>query len=77
MGRVELVDLEALKDDRRFEVLSPEVSFIVYAATEEERDDWTLEIRGAKTRLFVSLNVTNPNSTLTSSASTNHIRRSL
>jgi FYVE/RhoGEF/PH domain-containing protein 5/6 len=47
------------------------------SATEEERDDWTSEIRGAKTQLFVSLNVTNPNSTLTSSASTNHIRRSL
>jgi hypothetical protein len=35
-GRVELVDLEvivgsALEDERRFEVLSPEVSFVVYA----------------------------------------------
>ena len=85
-GRVELVDLEvvvgsALEDERRFEVSSPESSFVVYAgkdylsyflflkliaisATEEERDDWTSEIRGAKTQLFVSLNVTNPNSTL-------------
>jgi FYVE/RhoGEF/PH domain-containing protein 5/6 len=100
-GRVELVDIEvvvgsALEDERRFEVLSPEGSFVVYAgkkllvicfyifkdidnhpATEEERDDWTSEIRGAKTQLLVSLNVTNPNSTLTSSSSTNHIRRSL
>ena len=50
---------------------------IAISATEEERDDWTSEIRGARTQLFVSLNVTNPNSTLTSSASTNHIRRSL
>ena len=48
-----------------------------HSATEEERDDWTSEIRGAKAQLFISLNVTNPNSTLTSSASTNHIRRSL
>jgi hypothetical protein len=48
-----------------------------FSATEEEKDDWTSEIRGAKSQLFVSLNVTNPNSTLTSSASTNHIRRSL
>jgi FYVE/RhoGEF/PH domain-containing protein 5/6 len=48
-----------------------------FSATEEERDDWTTEIRGGKTQLFVSLNVTNPNSTSTSSASTNHIRRSL
>lgn len=103
-GRVELVDLEvvvgsALEDERRFEVLSPEGSFVAYAgeaaglfwcipifetdccstlsATEEERDDWTSEIRAAKAQLFVSLNATNPNSTLTSSASTNHIRRSL
>ena len=35
-GRVELVDLEVvvgstLGDERRFEVLSPEVSFVVYA----------------------------------------------
>ena len=35
-GRVELVDLEefvgsALEDERRFEVLSPEGSFVVYA----------------------------------------------
>jgi len=81
-GRIELVDLEVvvgsvLEDERRFELLSPEGSFVVYAATEEERNDWTSEIRAAKTQLFVSLNVTNPNSTLTSSASTNHIRRSL
>ena len=53
------------------------LKLIVHSATEEERDDWTSEIRGAKTQLFISLNVTNPNSTLTSSASTNHIRRSL
>ena len=53
------------------------LKLIAISATEEERDDWTSEIRGAKTQLFVSLNVTNPDSTLTSSASTNHIRRSL
>ena len=35
------------------------------------------KIRQAKAQLLVSLNVTNPNSTLTSSASTHHVRRSL
>ncbi|KAJ3501402.1 hypothetical protein NLJ89_g9353 [Agrocybe chaxingu] len=81
-GRVELVDVEvvvgsALEDERKFDVLSPEGSFVVYAASEEERDDWTSEIRSTKAQLLVSLNVTNPNSTLTSSASTNHVRRAL
>ncbi|KAF8159873.1 hypothetical protein B0H34DRAFT_705183 [Crassisporium funariophilum] len=81
-GRVELVDLDvvvgtALEDERMFEVLSPEGSFVLYAASDVERDEWTSEIRAAKTQLLVSLNVTNPNSTLTSSASTNHVRRSL
>ena len=53
------------------------MKLIAISATEEERDDWTSEIRGAKTQLFVSLYATNPNSTLTSSVSTNHIRWSL
>ncbi|KAG5721896.1 FYVE, RhoGEF and PH domain-containing protein 6, partial [Termitomyces sp. T112] len=35
------------------------------------------EIRQAKAQLLSSLNVTHPNSTLTSSSSTNHLRRSL
>jgi len=46
-------------------------------ATETERDEWTSDIRSAKQQLLISLNVTNPNSTLTSSASTNHVRRVL
>ncbi|KAF9459286.1 hypothetical protein BDZ94DRAFT_1224932 [Collybia nuda] len=83
-GRAELVDLEVvvspprdLGDERRFEVLGPEGSFVLYAATEEERDDWSSSIRQAKSQLLISLNVTHPNSTLTSSSSTNHLRRSL
>jgi len=48
-----------------------------YLASQQERDDWTSEIRSAKAQLLVSLNITNPNSTLTSSASTNHVRRAL
>ncbi|KAF8972714.1 hypothetical protein BDZ97DRAFT_853105 [Flammula alnicola] len=81
-GRVELVDVQvivgsALEDERKFEILSPEGSFILYAGSEEERDDWASEIRAAKAQLLISLNITNPNSTLTSSASTNHVRRAL
>ncbi|KIM44782.1 hypothetical protein M413DRAFT_25208 [Hebeloma cylindrosporum] len=99
-GGVELVDGQvivgsALEDERKFEVLSPEGSFVIYAGetsilasqvkplsycildSEQERDDWASEIRNAKAQLLVSLNITNPNSTLTSSASTNHVRRAL
>ena len=50
---------------------------VLYAGTDEERDDWVSEIRQAKAQLLVSLNITNSNSTLTSSTSTNHVRRSL
>lgn len=83
-GRLELVDLEVivtpireLGEERRFEVLSPEGSFVLYASSEEEKDDWSSAIRQAKAQLLVSLNVTHPNSTLTSSESTNHLRRRL
>lgn len=50
---------------------------VCVSATEEERDEWSSVIRQAKSQLLVSLNVTHPNSTLTSSSSTNHLRRSL
>ncbi|KAF9553664.1 hypothetical protein CPC08DRAFT_744681 [Agrocybe pediades] len=81
-GHVDLVDVEvvvgsALEEETRFEILSPEGSFALFAASQEERDAWTSEIRGAKAQLLVSLNITNPNSTLTSSASTNHVRKAL
>ncbi|KAJ7483408.1 hypothetical protein FB451DRAFT_1350552 [Mycena latifolia] len=83
-GRVELVDLEVVVtpprevgEERRFEVLSPEGSFVLYADSEEERDAWTTAIRQTKAQLFVSLNATHPDSTLTSSSSTAHLRRSL
>ncbi|KAJ7173416.1 hypothetical protein C8R46DRAFT_1215363 [Mycena filopes] len=70
-------DEEEDEGARRFEVLSPEGSFVVYADSEEERDAWTSAIRQTKAALFVSLNATHPDSTLTSSASTAHLRRSL
>ncbi|KAJ7691928.1 hypothetical protein B0H17DRAFT_1330923 [Mycena rosella] len=83
-GRAELVDLEVVPsagreegEERRFEVLSPGASFVLYADSEEERDAWTSAIRQTKAQLFVSLNATHPDSTLTSSASTAHLRRSL
>lgn len=83
-GYVDLVDVEVIvsppreaDDERRFELLSPQQSFAVYAANEEERDEWSTAIRNAKASLLVSLNVMQPNSTLTSSSSTNHLRRTL
>jgi FYVE, RhoGEF and PH domain containing 5/6 len=103
-GKADLVDLEVVisrpmedGEERRFEVLSPEISFALYAceriyqrssfgdlttvcdqlANEQERDEWSTAIRQAKASLLVSLNAIHPNSTLTSSSSTNHLRRSL
>ncbi|KAK2462258.1 hypothetical protein APHAL10511_005754 [Amanita phalloides] len=82
-GRLDLVDLEVVVssewgvEQRRFEILSTEGSFALYAATEDDRDYWVDMIRQAKAQWLVSLNVTHPNSTLTSSASTNHVRKSL
>ncbi|KAF8586112.1 hypothetical protein K439DRAFT_1646365 [Ramaria rubella] len=84
-GRAELVDLEVVvspagrdeSEHTRFDVLSPEISFAVYAASEGERDEWTAAIRSAKSSLLVSLNMMHPNSTLTSSEATTHLRRAL
>ncbi|KAG6889240.1 hypothetical protein C0992_005879 [Termitomyces sp. T32_za158] len=83
-GRAELIDLEVVVtpardegEERRFEILSPEGSFVLYTGTGEDRDAWCNEIREAKAQLLSSLNVTHPNSTLTSSSSTSHLRRSL
>ena len=52
---------------------------LIYCSTEsvEERDAWTSAIRTAKESRLVALNVTNRDSTLTSSASTQHLRRAL
>lgn len=48
-----------------------------HAESENSRDEWVSQIRQAKENLLASLNASNPNSTLTSSSSTNHIRRTL
>jgi FYVE/RhoGEF/PH domain-containing protein 5/6 len=52
---------------------------LTYCLTEnaEERDAWTSAIRAAKESRLVALNVTNRDSTLTSSSSTQHLRRAL
>ncbi|CDO74835.1 hypothetical protein BN946_scf185022.g5 [Trametes cinnabarina] len=83
-GHVELVDLEVVVSapaantpERGFELLSPHQSFAIYAATDDERDEWITAIRNAKSSLLVSLSVMQLNSTLTSSAATNHLRRTL
>ncbi|KAH9049544.1 hypothetical protein EDB84DRAFT_1453243 [Lactarius hengduanensis] len=82
-GKADLVDLEIVVtpsdvgEESRFEVWSPEGSFAVYAAGDDERDEWSTAIRNAKAALLASLNVIHPNSTLSSSASTNHLRRTL
>ena len=79
-GKIDLVDLDVVStghEEQRLEFLSPEISFAVYAASTFERDAWANVIRGAKSSLLASLNMRHPNSTLTSSASTQHLRRSL
>lgn len=83
-GQVSLVDVEVIVvppreegDERKLEVLSPAGSFVLYAGSEDEREVWVSEIRQAKAQLLASLNMINSNSTLTSSSSTNHLRRSL
>ncbi|KAJ3544418.1 hypothetical protein NMY22_g2786 [Coprinellus aureogranulatus] len=81
-GKVDIVDIDVtvgsvLGEEYQFEILNPEESFVVYAESEESRDEWVSQIRQAKSLLLESLNATNPNSTLTSSSSTNHIRRTL
>ncbi|KAJ4488252.1 hypothetical protein J3R30DRAFT_3434551 [Lentinula aciculospora] len=61
----------------RWEVLSPEGSFVLYAASARERTEWTTLIRQAKSQQLISLNAQHPNSTLTSSEATQHIRHAL
>lgn len=83
-GKADLIDIDIvigstreIGDERRLEILSPEISFAVYTDTEQDRDDWASAIRSAKASLLVSLNVMHPNSTLASSSSKHHLRRSL
>ncbi|KAG8876265.1 hypothetical protein FRB97_004307 [Tulasnella sp. 331] len=83
-GKYDLMDMEVITstvpgpgEERRFDLFGPVESFAVYASNEAERDAWVQAIRSAKSSLLMSLNMTHPNSTLTSSASTTHLRRTL
>jgi len=50
---------------------------MLVTASDEERDAWVEGIRSARASLMSTLTVMNPNSTLTSSTSTNHLRQVL
>ncbi|KAG8900276.1 hypothetical protein FRB99_006144, partial [Tulasnella sp. 403] len=83
-GHCQLVDLEVVIGAHvdaygrgRFDLYTPTESFAVYTDAVDERDGWVTAIRAAKATLLETLNATNPNSTLTSSSSTAHIRRVL
>ncbi|KAJ3801421.1 hypothetical protein GGU11DRAFT_717892 [Lentinula aff. detonsa] len=84
-GRIELINLEIVVDTsfsvedelEEWEVLSPEGSFVLYAASGQERAEWTTLIRQAISQHLISLHAQHPNSTLTSSEATKHIRRAL
>ncbi|KAF9054716.1 hypothetical protein BJ165DRAFT_1440572 [Panaeolus papilionaceus] len=87
-GKIDLINLDivvgggtALEDEdravRRFEVMSPEGSFVLYAESQSARDEWTTLIRSSKSQVMSSINMSNPYSTLTSSNSKEHVRRAL
>ncbi|KAG9080983.1 hypothetical protein FRC06_005958, partial [Ceratobasidium sp. 370] len=48
-----------------------------YLATHDEREEWINAIRSTKATLLATINVMHPDSTLTSSSSTTHLRRVL
>ncbi|KAH8094682.1 hypothetical protein BXZ70DRAFT_947084, partial [Cristinia sonorae] len=83
-GHLDLVNLDVVvppprepSDSRRLDIMSPQSSFSVYTSSEDERDQWRDSIRDAKSSLLMSLNAMRPNSTLTSSMSTQHLRQTL
>lgn len=61
----------------KIEIFTPEKSFEVACGSVSAREDWAAAIRSAKCSLLISLNAIHPNSTLTSSTSTHHLRKSL
>lgn len=84
-GIAQLVDVDIIlpvsptpvEPSCKIEIFTPEHSFEVLCSSSSEREEWATAIRSAKSSLLVSLNAMHPNSTLTSSTSTNHLRRSL
>ncbi|KAL5640041.1 hypothetical protein ACGC1H_007367 [Rhizoctonia solani] len=79
-GMANLMDVEVVISPRnamQIDFLSPEGSFALYASTYDEREEWINAIRSSKATLLATFNVTHPDSTLTSSSSTTHLRRVL
>ncbi|KAG8946212.1 hypothetical protein FRC04_011958 [Tulasnella sp. 424] len=83
-GKIDLMDIEVVVstlpgpgEGRKFDIFGPTESFAVYTSTEEERDSWVQAVRSAKASLLMTLNITQGDSTLTSSSSNAHLRRSL
>ncbi|KAG8859458.1 hypothetical protein FRB91_007858 [Serendipita sp. 411] len=82
-GKVDLLDLDivlpvpSFGEEGKIEVHSPAMSFSIYCDSAEEREDWASAIRAAKQSRLVAMNSTNPNSTLTSSSSNQHLRLAL
>jgi len=82
-GKLNLQDVTVIKgggdnDSKRVEILSPTESFAVYAATITDCQAWIDAIREAKALFLSSVQTLGrPLSTLTSSASTHHLRLAL
>ncbi|KIO25475.1 hypothetical protein M407DRAFT_25184 [Tulasnella calospora MUT 4182] len=83
-GKIDLMDIEVVVstlpgpgEGRKFDIFGPTESFAVYTSTQEERDSWVQAVRSAKASLLMTLNITQADSTLTSSTSNAHLRRTL
>lgn len=82
-GKANLLDLDivvpvpAFGEEGKIEIHSPEMSFSIFCDSAEEREAWVAAIRAAKQSRLVTMNTTNPNSTLTSSTSNQHLRLAL
>ncbi|QRV94546.1 Lateral signaling target protein 2 [Ceratobasidium sp. AG-Ba] len=79
-GMAGLMDVEVVISPRnslQIDFLSPEGSFALYATSPDEREEWIKTIRSTKATLLAAFNVMHPDSTLTSSSSTRHLRRVL
>ncbi|KAG9127458.1 hypothetical protein FRC07_013519 [Ceratobasidium sp. 392] len=79
-GMAGLMDVDVVISPRnamQIDFLSPEGSFALYASSNDEREEWIKALRSTKATLLATFNVMHPDSTLTSSSSTTHLRRVL
>ncbi|KAF9244171.1 hypothetical protein BU15DRAFT_42201 [Melanogaster broomeanus] len=82
-GYMDLVDMEVVMavgrpgGSERLEVLSPEGSFALYPGKNDSLSSWIDAIRTARTARLAALALSNPDSTLSASASGVHLRRAL